>query len=178
MVSADGRHRLDLGLPGRSAQANTVMALAASGELGVPPTGALLRWRSIRSIAGRYEVTSYAGAELHLHLAKNPAGWCDTLDLVGRDDLPVILALNARAEDGRDPSWIWDVPFEQLGNRPVAIIGERSRDLAVRLAYASVPVCEAASLREATAYFGSAPAHVVANYSAFQQVRTLVRRGR
>ena len=28
-------------------------------------------------------------------------------------------AINARVADGRDPSWLWDVPFERLAGRPV-----------------------------------------------------------
>ena len=171
-------HDLALALPGRSVRANAVMALAAVDQLGVSAGDAMARWRGIRSIEGRYEVTCFGGTEVRLHLAKNPAGWCDTLDLLAEDDLPVILALNARAEDGRDPSWIWDVPFGQLRDRPVIVVGERSSDLAVRLAYADVDASEVSSLRGATALIGRGPVHVVANYSAFQQLRSTLGRGR
>ena len=46
---------------------------------------------------------------------------------------PVVLVLNARDPDGHDPSWIWDVPFEELGDRPVICTGDRGSDLSVRL---------------------------------------------
>ena len=162
---------LSLALPGRSVRANAVMALAAIEQLGLPLTGAIECWRGIRSIQGRYEVSNYYGTDMRLHLAKNPAGWRDTLDVIGADALPVVLVLNARAEDGRDPSWIWDVPFDQLCDRTVVCLGERSSDLAVRLAYADIDAREATSLRNAAEIVGPGPVHLVANYSAFQQSR-------
>ena len=52
---------------------------------------------------------------------------------------PVVVGINSRVADGRDPSWLWDVPFERLAGRPVVSCGERCRDLSVRLRYAGVP---------------------------------------
>jgi UDP-N-acetylmuramyl tripeptide synthase len=54
------------------------------------------------------------------------------------DTAPVVIGINARIADGRDPSWLWDVPFEQLAGRPVIASGERCLDLSVRLHYAEV----------------------------------------
>ena len=50
-------------------------------------------------------------------LAKNPAGWSELLDLVGEEDRPLVISINARTADGADPSWLWDVPFERLAAR-------------------------------------------------------------
>ncbi|MGZ4704673.1 MAG: MurT ligase domain-containing protein [Acidimicrobiales bacterium] len=169
---------LDLELPGRSARANAMMALSTLRLVGVPAGAAIESLRRIRSIEGRYEVFRYRGVELRLHLAKNPAGWCDTLDLISGDLDPVIVALNARVQDGRDPSWIWDVNFEQLRGRRVVCVGERSADLAVRLAYADVDAVEVSSLRQAAELIGHGTIHVIANYSAFQQIRRAVASGR
>jgi hypothetical protein len=72
-------------------------------------------------------------------LAKNPAGWSELLDLVGKDDGPIVISINARTADGADPSWLWDVPFERLSPRVVVATGDRCRDLSVRLHYAGVP---------------------------------------
>jgi len=167
-------HELVLAIPGRSARANAAVALAVVDQCGVPVEEALTAWRSIQSIEGRYQITTYAGAELRLHLSKNPAGWYDTLDLLADDDLPVILGLNARAEDGTDPSWIWDVSFDRLRGRTIVVLGERASDLVVRLAYADVASRQVSSLRRAVAITGPGPVHVVANYSAFQQLRVTV----
>lgn len=172
-----GPVELDLALPGRSAAANATIALAAVEQLEVDPARALERWRSIRSIEGRYERVSHHGAELHLHLAKNPAGWVDVLGLVGETDDPVILGFNAQVQDGRDPSWIWDVPMELLAGRPVVCFGERATDLAVRLAYAEVDVTVADSLADAAELAGPGPVELIANYSSFQQVRGELARG-
>ena len=79
-----------------------------------------------------------AGPEARLLLAKNPAGWLEVFDVLRPPPLPVVVAINARIADGRDPSWLWDVPFERLAGRLVVASGERSRDLAVRLRYAGV----------------------------------------
>ena len=57
--------------------------------------------------------------------------------LVGLPTL-IVVAINARGPDGRDPSWLWDVPFEQLAGRNVIATGERATDLAVRLDHAGV----------------------------------------
>ena len=59
-------------------------------------------------------------------------------DLLAPPPTPVVVAINARIADGKDPSWLWDVPFERLRGRLVVATGERSRDLAVRLHYAEV----------------------------------------
>jgi len=49
-----------------------------------------------------------------------------------------VLAVNAHIADGRDPSWLWDVPYELLRGRDVVAAGERALDVAVRLYYAEV----------------------------------------
>ena len=53
-------------------------------------------------------------------------------------DTSVVLAVNAHVADGRDPSWLWDVPYELLRGKPVAASGERALDVAVRLDYGLV----------------------------------------
>jgi UDP-N-acetylmuramyl tripeptide synthase len=176
-IVADLDVDLGLELPGRSARANAVMALATLGVVGVPEEQAVESVRRIRSIEGRYEVLDYRGSQLRLLLAKNPAGWNDTLDLISGDQNPVILALNSGAQDGRDPSWIWDVPFELLQGRQVICMGERSSDLAVRITYADVPTVSVPSLERAVELIDGRPTHVIANYTAFQQLRKAVARG-
>jgi hypothetical protein len=82
----------------------------------------------------------------------------------------VVIAVNDREADGRDVSWLWDVPFEHLvglGHHVVAT-GDRAADLSVRLAYADVAHAVAGDLRAALA--GAAPGtevDLVGNYTAF-----------
>ena len=50
----------------------------------------------------------------------------------------MVIAVNARIADGKDPSWLWDVPYELLQGHAAAAAGERHLDVAVRLRYADV----------------------------------------
>jgi UDP-N-acetylmuramyl tripeptide synthase len=108
-------------------------------------------------------------------LAKNPAGWSEALTMVPTDCNQVVIAVNARAADGRDPSWLWDVPFEQLAGRQAVATGERSRDVALRLRYAGVEcvrVDDPAAALAAASRGGAV--EVLANYTAFQVLRRVV----
>jgi lipid II isoglutaminyl synthase (glutamine-hydrolysing) len=137
---ADGR-RLPvlLSLPGRFNQANAVMAAAAAEVMGVPTETALAAMVGIDGVAGRFSIRQLDGVSARLMLAKNPAGWAELLELIDVDTAPVVIGINARIADGKDPSWLWDVPFERLAGRPVVASGERCLDLSVRLHYAEVP---------------------------------------
>ena len=105
-----------------------------------------------------------------LLLAKNPAGWVEALDLLRPPPVPVVVAINARVADGRDPSWLWDVPFERLRGRTVVASGERAADLAVRLRYADVEHQTRADPLEAVRRLGAPAVDLAANYTAFQAV--------
>ena len=135
-------HPYELSLPGRANRGNIAMAVGAAVALGIPPAQALAAMARVNEVSGRYARHRVGGHEVILLLAKNPAGWVETLDVI--DDLlpdhrgTVVVAINARGPDGRDPSWLWDVPFEQLADRAVIATGERATDLAVRLDHAGV----------------------------------------
>jgi lipid II isoglutaminyl synthase (glutamine-hydrolysing) len=175
-VTAPGgtSYDVDLALPGEVNVGNAAMAAAAAALWDVSPGQAFGAMRAIGAVDGRYLETTYAGRPARLLLAKNPAGWVEALAMT-RPDASVVVAVNARAQDGRDPSWLWDVPFEVLRGRHAIATGERSRDVAVRLRYAGVEHVrvddEAHALRAA---HGSGPVEVLANYSAFQTFRRVV----
>ncbi|HVC14447.1 MAG TPA: MurT ligase domain-containing protein [Acidimicrobiales bacterium] len=139
VVLADGtRLTLTLALPGRFNRANAAMAAAAAAAMGVGWTTSLERIASVDEVAGRFAVVEVGGCNARVMLAKNPAGWRELLDVLCPGEGPVVVGINARVADGRDPSWLWDVPFERLRGRTVVATGERCRDLAVRLHYAEV----------------------------------------
>jgi UDP-N-acetylmuramyl tripeptide synthase len=170
-------HEVDLALPGQVNVGNATLAAAAASCWGVEPATAFAAMAAIPSVEGRYLETTYRGRPVRLLLAKNPAGWTEALSMA-RPDAPVVVAVNARAADGRDPSWLWDVPFEGLRGRHAVATGERSRDVAVRLRYAGVEhvrVDDAGSALRAA--HGSGPVEVLANYTAFQTYRKVVARG-
>jgi UDP-N-acetylmuramyl tripeptide synthase len=132
------RYTLDLQLPGAANQANAAMAVVAADLLGVPPSVSLPAMRTVASVGGRYQTVSLGGRQVRLLLGKNPAGWSEMFGMLAPAPAPVVIAINARAADGKDPSWLWDVPFERLADREVIATGDRRHDLAVRLLYADV----------------------------------------
>src|SRR5262249_35054551 len=126
-----------LALPGTVNVGNAAMAAAAATQWGVDPADAFDAMSRIGSVEGRYLETTFGRRWVRLLLAKNPAGWVEALAMT-QPERPVVVAVNARAADGRDPSWLWDVPFELLRGRTAVATGDRSRDVAVRLRYAGV----------------------------------------
>jgi len=177
---AGARHPLSLRLPGHANEANAVMALAATHVLGVAPDVALPAMATVGSVGGRYQTVTLGGRRVRLLLGKNPAGWVEMFAMLAPAPAPVVIAINARAADGKDPSWLWDVPFEQLAGRLVVATGERRHDLAVRLAYAGVDHVTvedpwaAPSSMPSTVRATDGPLDAVGTYTAF---REMLRRG-
>jgi len=170
------RHPFTLSLPGRCNRSNAAMAATAASLLGVDEAQALTAMEPVAEVTGRYGVMRVGGVPARMLLSKNPAGWMEIFDFLRPAPSPVVVAINSRIADGRDPSWLWDVPFERLAGRQVVATGERCRDLAVRLRYAEVDhvmvVDAVAAVAEARRLGDqSAPVDVVANYTAFQRLR-------
>jgi UDP-N-acetylmuramyl tripeptide synthase len=162
-------------LPGRANRGNLALAAAAANLLGVPVDRALAEIAGVRDVSGRYATHRVNGHEVIVLLAKNPAGWCETLDVI--DELlpdrtgTVVVAINARGPDGRDPSWLWDVPFEKLAGRAVIATGERATDLAVRLDHAGVVYTkDTRPPLRAVASAGADPVVIAATYTNFLAV--------
>ncbi|HET6915812.1 MAG TPA: MurT ligase domain-containing protein [Acidimicrobiales bacterium] len=173
LVSSDGsRTALPLSLPGRANRANAAMAIVVAEILGVERSVAASAMASVSDVVGRYSTVRMGGTEARLLLAKNPAGWLEVFDVLRPAPMPVVVAINARIADGRDPSWLWDVPFERLTGRVVFASGERSRDLAVRLHYAEVEHVHEPDPIAAVTRAHVSSLDVVGNYTAFQDIRT------
>src|SRR6204780_5225785 len=163
VIDPRGRvHELSLALPGRANRANAVVALAVAEFFGAGGGQTLPRLREVTSVAGRYTQLERAGRVLRLLLAKNPAGWLE--------------AVNARVPDGKDTSWLWDVDYRVLRGRPVLVTGERRVDLAVRLEADQVEFRLADGVDDAVQQVPPGPLDVIANYTAFQQIRTALGR--
>jgi len=170
VVAPDGaRHPVRLQLPGRVNRANAATALAVAAQFGVPPADALPRLAEVASVAGRYAQVERDGRAIRLLLAKNPAGWLEAFDMA--DQAPTLLSINARDPDGLDTSWLFDVDFGPLRGRPVLITGDRAYDLAVRLAVNEVPFQHVPTFAQALAAVPPGRLEVIANYTAFQDIR-------
>jgi UDP-N-acetylmuramyl tripeptide synthase len=169
------RWQLSLGLPGPANRGNAALAVAAAHEFGVSVEEGIEALGGVSTVEGRYLTTAFAGRPVRLLLAKNPAGWQEALGLVRPPPAGLVVAVNARIADGRDPAWLWDVPFEVLAGRRVVAAGERARDVAVRLRYAGVQHIRVDDLGQALRTAdGAGPVEAVANYTAFQHLRAVV----
>jgi UDP-N-acetylmuramyl tripeptide synthase len=171
----DGSRRaISLRLPGRCNLANAAMAAAGAMALGVDAAVAIAAFAHVEGAGGRYRVITIGGIRARLLLAKNPASWLETLQLLRPAPAPLLIAFNAEAADGRDPSWLWDVPFDQLRGRPVRVTGKRAADVAVRLRYAGVDFeMGPADPVAATKALPDGETDVVANYTAFRRLASL-----
>ena len=161
---------LDLAVPGDFNRANAAIALAAAAARGVDPTAALAPVRQVADVSGRYVTTEVAGRRLRLLMGKNPASWTETMHLLEGATSAVVISLNARGADGRDTSWIWDVPFELLAGRAVVASGDRRLDLSVRLDVAGVAHSVVADLVSSIQQLPVGDVDVVATYTAFHDL--------
>ena len=172
VVGPCGQTPLKLRLPGPFNRGNAALALAAADVLGVPMDEAAAAVSAVDSVAGRYAVARHHHHVLHLLLAKNPAGWAEVVPLL-EEARSLLLVVNAREADGRDTSWLWDVPFEELPVRPTVVSGERASDLGLRLSYADRAHRTEPDPLRGLRHLPPGAVHVVANYTAF---RRLIRR--
>jgi UDP-N-acetylmuramyl tripeptide synthase len=109
---------------------------------------------------------------VRLLLAKNPAGWLEAFDVLSPPPVPVLLSVNAQGPDGRDTSWLWDVDYRLLRGRQVFVAGERRLDLAVRLEADEVAFRLVQRVDDAVDQVEPGGSlDVIANYTAFQQIR-------
>ncbi|HKA04351.1 MAG TPA: MurT ligase domain-containing protein [Acidimicrobiales bacterium] len=177
VVLGDESVELDLGLPGEHTRSNAAMALAAVRLLGVEPADAAAAFASVTEVDGRYRSLWGDDRPGRLYLGKNPAGWLEILEVLEQaEPRPLVLVFNANQPDGRDPSWLWDVPVERLRGRTIIVTGERAADMAVRLRYAEVDHAVAPSLPAALAEGRRLGADVLATYTAFWQVKGALNR--
>jgi UDP-N-acetylmuramyl tripeptide synthase len=162
-------HTVHLRLPGRVNRANAATALAVAAQFGVRPQDAVGHLGEVVSIAGRYATVDRDGRTIRLLLAKNPAGWLEAFDMA--EAVPTLLSINARDPDGLDTSWLYDVDFSPLRGRRVLITGDRAMDLAVRLHVNEISFEHVASFGRALVAAPKGRLEVIANYTAFQDIR-------
>jgi UDP-N-acetylmuramyl tripeptide synthase len=169
-LTLDGaRIPLPLGLPGQWNRYNAALAVtAAVTHFGIEARTAAAAIARVDTVAGRYMTVPLPdGRRARVLLAKNPAGWSEVLRWAAEAERPVVIAVNARVADGKDPSWLWDVPYELVRGLPAAASGDRCLDVAVRLRYADVDHrVEPDPLRAATALPGDEPV-LLCTYTQF-----------
>lgn len=169
-----GDYPLALQLPGTCNLGNAAQAVAAAAANGVEPKVAVSAVGTVNDVAGRYATYDLGEHQVHLLLAKNPAGWQQALAMVDRSADALVVATNGQVADGEDLSWLWDVQFEDLDQLKVFAAGERGTDLAVRLTYAGV---SHELLHDPMAAIAACPpgrVEVLANYTAFRDLKRVL----
>ena len=135
---------LELQQRGLAAMINATAATTTARMLlgdAFDPGRAAEALRAVTPPFGRGEVVDVDGQPLELVLVKNPAGFTVALGTYGTTPVATMIAINDNYADGRDVSWLYDVGFDSLRQRGVALTsGVRAYDMALRLQYDDVPV--------------------------------------
>ncbi len=169
---------------------NVTAAVAAATALGVPLETVCSGIAGVQAAFGRAEQITLDDRTLRLLLAKNPTGANENIRCVLAEPGPLhlLVVLNDRTADGRDPSWIWDVDYEPLWDSigSVTLAGDRCWELALRFSYGGLDP-ERLDVRENlpdaldAAVAATPPGgvlHVLPTYTAMLGLRAeLVRRG-
>ncbi len=169
---------LNLTLPGAANRGNATMAAAAATVLGAGVPEALHATEGVDNVAGRYSTVPVDDKQVRMLLAKNPAGWQEALSMIDRDADSVVIAVNGHVADGEDLSWLWDVRFEDFDGLTVFAAGERGTDLSVRLLYANIQHELVHDPLTAIKQAPSTRIEVLANYTAFRDLKKDVERSR
>ena len=172
LVLGEERIPMHLRLPGSWNRMNAALALAAAVlHFDVPIGRAVAGLATVEIVSGRFSTRSLPdGRDARILLAKNPAGWTEVLRWLKDSNAGVVLAVNAHVADGRDPSWLWDVPYELLRGVPVAASGERALDVAVRLDYGGVECFVEPDPLVAAARLPGPGIDIIASYTQFTQL--------
>lgn len=178
LVGSERTLPIRLGVPGRANRGNAAQAALAASHLGVDLAAALDACRQVSEVAGRYATYTIRDREIHMLLAKNPAGWQEALTMIDYTAPTIIVDVNGQVADSTDLSWIWDVDFEEFRARTqgtlVLATGERGLDLAVRMTYAGCDLEFVPTIQQAI--LSSPPGsriELLANYTAFRDAKRL-----
>ena len=94
----------------------------------------------VKPAFGRGEAITIGDDPLEIVLVKNPSGFRLALKSYANSPAATMVAINDNYADGRDMSWLWDVPFENLAPSVAMVSGIRGYDMALRLQYDEVDV--------------------------------------
>ena len=158
-----------LPLPGRWLGSNVLFAVATAAAMGVPAEEAVRAATAVSDVDGRYRAFDVDGRRVRLFLVKNPASWTETVSLAGGHDASIVLAMESFSMRDLTPGW--DVDLSVLRGSRVVATGQRRLDVAVMLEAADVPHTVAASPLDGIRSVPAGDVHVIANYTAFKDLR-------
>jgi UDP-N-acetylmuramyl tripeptide synthase len=168
---------------------NIYNALAAASALDAFGEDAGTIRASMHAAAGFGRMERFdIGKGVTMILVKNPAGFTQVLGhLAGmEEDFDLMCCLNDKAQDGRDVSWIWDVPLEKLADgamrvREVYASGTRGEEMLLRLKHAGLPLPTLHLVEDDLAFLRSVaadkrPLVIVPTYTAMMRLRPVLAR--
>ncbi|MBX5476747.1 MAG: DUF1727 domain-containing protein [Clostridia bacterium] len=176
-----GAASFDLPVRGLFNAYNALCAIAVARLNGFRTEEITAALRRYRGPIGRMQVFPTEPVAI-LSLIKNPTGCDSILQAICREPGPKVLcvAINDRAADGRDVSWLWDADWELVPERGGVLrcvtTGTRAEDMAVRLKYAGYPTRQIETTPDleegirralrAARTLGSLPVYVLTTYTA------------
>lgn len=166
---ADAQVHLSVTLPGRWLLSNATFAVATAVTMGVPVADAARAVAQVSDVDGRYRAVGLDGRSVRLFLVKNPASWLEAVSLGGDSQGSIVLAMETFSMRDLTPGW--DVDLSVLAGSTVVVTGQRRLDVAVMLEAAGVPHTVVADPVEAILAVPPGPVHVIANYTAFKELR-------
>jgi UDP-N-acetylmuramyl tripeptide synthase len=151
-VEVDGTPtELTLPLAGTYNLSNALATVSIADAQGIDPAVLAESLATASAAFGRAEVFEVAGRRLHVLLAKNPVGLARVLEtFVSPLSAPRLLfAIGDLRADGRDISWLWDVPLGDLlpAGSLVLTTGTRGVEMSLRLHYDNIESDELDDLR-------------------------------
>lgn len=165
---------------------NVLGSMAGAMECGASFDDVLSCTKAYKPQTGRMEeITLENGKKVCLILAKNPAGFNQSVRAVLEDpaEKTVVIGINDYVQDGKDVSWLWDVDFELLEKsgkvRDYILCGLRYADAALRLKYSGVEKQKITMFADMKAAIDKAVSaecdtvYVLANYSALFEIKEL-----
>lgn len=165
---------------------NAAGAAATALALGLDPHTIAAGLRAVEPAFGRGQSFTIAGRRIVLQLVKNPAGFRQCLQTIdGLAPAATVITINDDYADGRDMSWLWDVPFTQsLQGKSGLLVtsGTRATDIALRLQYDDIRVDDV--IEDLTRAIDKATFHVkpdetvavFATYTAMWELHALLQR--
>lgn len=132
------QHKLKVNYRGFYNIYNIIGSFSAYESCGGSMENAQKVFSSYKAQLGRMEGFDILGKQAVLNLAKNPAGFNQSISAVCDDkrQKDILFAVNDAPSDGMDISWIYDVDFEPLKDsnvNKIYVSGTRKYDLALRL---------------------------------------------
>lgn len=163
---------------------NALAAYAVGKVYGVSDPEIQAGYHKVKIVGGRQEKRVIAGKTLHLNLVKNTVGLNQVLDLVAHTGQKITLGimLNARYADGQDSQWIQEGQFEKLASYPVTrlVLGGMAQEV-LKQRIEGLDFQEVLSSQGPEDFLKKVMAtpdqkiHILANYTAMTEIRSLLK---